>query len=283
MPVWNQRAKAQLDFGSRGSERRQDDEWVDESIVRPFHPVGMEYQMVSDPNGIKAHLFGPPGSSNDPVSIGFRAEVRQEQTIFCSHDVNPSPGNNFEIGRILHLKSEIRDLKLGTVTVAALYERRQSSKLEIVGGHRPPLQFQTAPYLNWTASPKSNFEISDLKCRIHPISKLSSRRACQPAAARLAHHFPILENELPAHQRVYRQPAHFPAGIRGPATFAENLLIRDDMLFIEVGGDQVCIRSHANGALARVQTKQLCRLGRNDLHRALERDPACTNVRQQQR
>src|SRR2546422_5069599 len=30
------------------------------------------------------------------------------------------------------------------VTVAALYyERRQSSKLEIVGGHRPPLQFRT--------------------------------------------------------------------------------------------------------------------------------------------
>ena len=27
------------------------------------------------------------------------------------------------------------------VTVAALYERRQSSKLEIVGGHRPPLQY----------------------------------------------------------------------------------------------------------------------------------------------
>ena len=85
MPVWNQRAKAQFDFGSRGSERRQDNEWVDESIVRAFHPVGMEYQMVSDPNGIKAHLFGPPGSSNDPVSVGFRAKMRQEQTIFCSH------------------------------------------------------------------------------------------------------------------------------------------------------------------------------------------------------
>ena len=28
----------------------------------------------------------------------------------------------------------------GVVTVAALYERRQCSKLEIVGGHRPPLQ-----------------------------------------------------------------------------------------------------------------------------------------------
>src|SRR2546422_4124237 len=89
---------------------------------------------------------------------------------------------------------------------------------------------------------------------------LRSRRVCQPAAARLAHHFPVLENELPSHQRVYRQPTHFPAGIRGPATFAENLVIRDDLLFIEVDGDQVCSRSHANRALARGQPKQLCPL-----------------------
>src|SRR5258708_4511681 len=81
-----------------------------------------------------------------------------------------------------------------------------------------------------------------------------SHRACQPAATRLTHQFPILENELPSHQGVYRQPTHFPTGIRSPAAFAENLLIRDDMFLVEVDGDQVCIRSHANGALARVKT-----------------------------
>src|SRR5262245_12824605 len=75
VPVWNQRAKAQFDFGSRGPERSQDDERVNESIVRAFHSMRMEYQMVSDPNGIKAHLLRAPGSVNDAVSISFGAEV----------------------------------------------------------------------------------------------------------------------------------------------------------------------------------------------------------------
>src|SRR5439155_1154357 len=86
MPVWNQRAEAQLDFCCRGSERRQNHEWVDEGIVRSFHPMRMKYQVVSHPNGIKTHPLGSPGSLNDPVSIGFRAEMGQKQTIFCGQD-----------------------------------------------------------------------------------------------------------------------------------------------------------------------------------------------------
>src|SRR5438876_962652 len=35
---------------------------------------------------------------------------------------------------------------MSMVTVAALYERRRCSKLEIVGGHRPPLQFKLTHY-----------------------------------------------------------------------------------------------------------------------------------------
>ena len=34
----------------------------------------------------------------------------------------------------------------GVVTGAALYERRQCRKLEIVGGHRPPLQSDSIPH-----------------------------------------------------------------------------------------------------------------------------------------
>ena len=90
MPVRNQRAETQFDFCSSGAQRRQDHEWIDKSIIRAFHPVGMEYQVVSHPNGIKTHLLGSAGSLDDPASIRFRAEMRQKQTIFCCHDPGPS-------------------------------------------------------------------------------------------------------------------------------------------------------------------------------------------------
>src|SRR5262249_20519857 len=99
MPVWDQGTEAQFDFRGCGSERRQDDEWVDESIVRTFHSMGVKYQMVPHPNGIKTHLLSSAGSPDDPVSIGFRAEMRQKQTIFCSHDPDSSFTPGWPVGR----------------------------------------------------------------------------------------------------------------------------------------------------------------------------------------
>src|SRR2546425_12817681 len=86
MPVHNQRTKAQFDFRCSGGERRENHEWVDESVIRAFHPMGMENEVVSHPNGIKTHLLGSPGPLDDAVAIRFQSEMRQKQTIFCGHD-----------------------------------------------------------------------------------------------------------------------------------------------------------------------------------------------------
>src|SRR5437879_5128167 len=55
------------------------------------------------------------------------------------------------------------------------------------------------------------------------------------------------------------------------------------MLPAEVDRDDVGVGSNSNGALMWVKAKQLCRLSRNDLDGALERNPARGNVCQQQR
>src|SRR5207245_392408 len=75
-------------------------------------------------------------SANRPRRTRRRLGPRHDR----GHPERGPVGGDFEIGRILHLKSEIRDLKLD--------------------GQMP--------------SPIRNFEISDLRCRIRPISNSSS-------------------------------------------------------------------------------------------------------------
>src|SRR5262245_11743751 len=55
-------------------------------------------------------------------------------------------------------------VKVGTLTVAAAYDRRQFCKLRIVGGHRPPLQWFGLIGRPFSVRPESR-ETSLLQCR----------------------------------------------------------------------------------------------------------------------
>src|SRR5205823_1312951 len=93
---------------------------------------------------------------------------------------NPEPGKpgEFEIGRILHLKSKIPKYLIGLVGVGFMPARPNEVRLSRKGDLR--LSAHAAGIKPAPTSPIRYFGILDLRCRIRPISNLLCRSRSSP-------------------------------------------------------------------------------------------------------
>ena len=79
MPERDDGGGTEPDGLGRARQIREGDERLQERPIGALHPVRVEDEVVSNPQGIEAEALGESGSIDQEVLIGVLAEVRDEQ------------------------------------------------------------------------------------------------------------------------------------------------------------------------------------------------------------